>query len=270
MAQLMRTDGRVRDKDGPLTHPLAPFYFVLGAGGALAEPTAIRMGAGFILLLRAQRTLDDVQDEELQGRLRVAGDAVATHCGSTLLFLGIDSLWQVAEELGPARGELLRCTVRENLVRAGRGQYRDLMGRGRDGTAARVLSNGAEKSAVFALVFLLAGLCTLGETDTTIPHTFSDIGDAVAAIGQASNDLEDLFFGDGDDLRTGAWNVVVSAFVERCPVEERPAQLQALRDADTMEMRRMLNMSGAVRDVASWVLTAGRNDHLSDLFGHAA
>lgn len=261
MGQLMRTGGRTHQKRCPLRHPLAPFYFVLGASGGLAEPAAIRMGAAFILLLRAQRMLDDVQDEQLQGQLLVAGDAVATHCGSTLLFLGIDSLWQVAGQLGPVRGELLRRAMRENLMTSGRGQYQDLVGRGREEAAVGALSNGVEKSAVFALPFLLAGLCTLGEDDTMIPQPFGDVGDAVAAIGQATNDLDDLFFGEADDLRVGARNAVISAFLESCPAEGRPARLQALRDADTMEMRRMLNMSGAVADVASWVESARRRVH---------
>lgn len=263
MGQLLRTGGRAHQERGPLRHPLAPFYFVLGASGALAEPAAVRMGAGFLLLLRAQRMLDDVQDGQLQGRLLAAGGAVATHCGSTLLFLGIDSLWQVAGQLGPARGELLRRTMRENLMTSGRGQYRDLVGRGRKETAADVLRNGVEKSAVFALPFLLAGLCTRGGSDTRIPRSFGDIGDAVATIGQASNDLDDLFFGEADDLRTGAPNMVVSAFLERFPATGRTARLQALREAETLEMRRMLNTSGAVDHVGDWVESARKRFHAS-------
>lgn len=259
--KLLLAGSWMRRKRGPLGHPLAPFYFTLRSGGALAGDVAKGVGASFLLMFRSLRVLDDVQDGELTGALHRAGEAVAINCGVALFYFGLDTFWSVANEVGGMRGKSLRSILGVHMTRSAVGQYRDLTGRGQRVTPAQALATGVEKSAVFSLLFELAGLCTLSDDGAQLPTEYRVIGDSMAEIQQLVNDVDDLSLGESTDLQTGAWNVPLAILLEGVPENERTARAAGLRGIDAARRREILYESGATERVAELVEAARLRVH---------
>jgi len=118
-----------------------------------------------------------------------------------------------------------------------------------------------EKSAVFSLLFELAGLCTLPDDASPLLPKYRVIGDSMAEIQQLVNDVDDLFSGTSVDLRNGTWNVPLAIFLDGLPEHERTARAQTLLDADAPRVREIVYESGAVDRVAELVEAARRRVH---------
>lgn len=243
-----------------LAHQMAPFYFLIRAHGRSADALVEEAGAAFMLVQRGVSMIDKVEDDDLdehadEGESWAAlGHAVALNAGITTLVLGIDALWALE---GQSPGfAALRERTRHHLLRMSGGQHRELAARRKLLELDARLAIAADKASEFSLLIELAGACV----DADDLPTYRAIGRELAVLIQIVNDLADLLGPKpSDDLRTGTWNIPVTALLFDLELEESERWLARLEAGEVQgdEVVRALYERGLMQELAERV-EAGR------------
>lgn len=248
-----------------LAHQMAPFYCLVRAHGRDADALVEEVGAAFMLVQRGVSMIDKVEDDDLdtqadEGESWAAlGHAVALNAGITTLVLGIDALWGL-ESRCPGL-ESLRPRTRHHLLRMSGGQHRELVARHKLLELDARLAIAADKASEFALLIELAGACVT--VDAEVSPAYRAIGREIAVLVQIVNDLADLL-GDkpSDDLRTGTYNIPVTALLFDLEPDERERWLVRLTDADAGEaVVQALYERGLMQTLAERVEDGRRSIH---------
>jgi geranylgeranyl pyrophosphate synthase len=242
-----------------LAHQMAPFYFLIRAHGQPADALAEAAGAAFMLVQRGVSMIDKVEDDDLDEHAddgeswAALGHAVALNAGITTLVLGIDALWAL-EGQRPGFAEL-RQRTRHHLLRMSGGQHRELVARRKLLELDARLAIAADKASEFSLLIELAGACVGAEVNPA----YRAIGREIAVLVQIVNDLADLLGQEpSDDLRTGTWNIPVTALLFDLAPAERERWLARLEDTNAGEaVVRALYERGLMQALAERV-EAGR------------
>ena len=254
-----------------LAHQMAPFYFLVRAHGRPVDALVEEVGAAFMLVQRGVSMIDKVEDDDLdehadEGESWAAlGHAVALNAGITTLVLGIDTLWGLE---GQCPGlAALRQRIRHHLLRMSGGQHRELAARGKLLELDARLAIAADKATEFSLLIELAGACV----DAEPLSSYRAIGREIAVLIQIVNDLADLLGPTSDDLRTGTWNIPVTALLFDLEPDECARWLARLEDHAEGEgeaIIRSLYERGLMQTLAEQV-EAGRSS-IHQIMGFAA
>ena len=241
-----------------LAHQMAPFYFLIRAHGRPADALAEELGAAFMLVQRGVSMIDKVEDDDLdehvdQGESWAAlGPAVALNAAITTLVLGIDALWALESQC-PGLAQL-RQRTRHHLLRMSGGQHRELIARRELLDLDARLAIAADKATEFSLLLELAG----ARVDAELLPACRSIGRELAVIVQIVNDLADLLGpGPSDDLRTGTWNIPLTALLCDLELDERQRWLERLDANQGEAVVRALYERGLMQALAERI-EAGR------------
>ena len=244
---------RPRTHQNPLGDPLAVFYLIARAHRDELDQQAFELGSFCQFYLLSLDLLDDVQDQDLSGKVHAqVGAGMAVNDALTLLFLGLSALERCMRlEKSPQRRMLYLKIVNRVALTTGRGQHRDLMGEKGARTPAEVLAMQREKTASLTLICECAALYS-GVTDEE-RERYRLLGENLSLLVQVLDDVRDVFGKRrSPDLETGKMTYPLSCFIERAnePERRRFAALKSALPESLPEIRALFYETGALRDVA--------------------
>ena len=236
-----------------LGEPLALLYLVARAWGRELDEQAERVAAFCQLYMLAADLMDDVQDDDLDGKPHAAmGPALAINTAVTLLFLSLRELHESIElERDPARkAAYLRLFGRVSLLAAA-GQHRDLMGREAASTPEQVLEMHRAKTSSVSLLTECGAL--LARCDDQATDAYREIGEQLVMLVQLRDDLRDIFGKQkSPDLEGAKMTHPVACYLASASPAEaaRFDELVRRLPESIGELRQLLYESGAVESSA--------------------
>jgi geranylgeranyl pyrophosphate synthase len=193
--------------------------------------------------------LDDVQDEDLEGKPHAAaGPAIASNNALALLFLALRELTLAVEleQDQSRRLEYLRLLNRVSVA-AVAGQHRDLMGDSGAQTPEEVLEMAAAKTSSLSLLTECGAL--LAGSDAADRLRYRSFGETLARYVQVRDDIRDVFGKPrSPDLETGKVTHLLACFAQVATQAQRDSleQLRLSLPASLPAIRELLYSSGAV------------------------
>lgn len=237
----------------PLNEPLANFHLILQAWGRECSTQVEHMGCFLLLFLLAADLLDDVQDNDLEGKSHAtAGAAVASNNAIALLFLSWSQLQaSLSLEISPSlRDRFLELFHRSSLNIVA-GQHLDLTWHPSEPSQEQIASLQQAKTASLKLIIESAALLA-GCDDSSIEH-YRIYGEAFTLVVQIFDDIRDVFGKDiSPDLRDNKPTYLLSCFLEQADSNQK-LELQRLRrnmPESIDSIRQLFYDSGAIASCA--------------------
>ncbi len=214
-----------------LSRQMAPFYLFVRAHGGRVDAHTVDIGAAFALVQRAVSLVDQVEDDDLMGNAAQLGAIVTVNSGIAMFLLGIDVLWAL-EQTGVGGTRRLRAGLHHHAMRMARGQHREIVARHCLLPLDERIEIAGEKGSEFGLLLEYAAIAASAtrDRDAMDPANYRAIGQDLALMVQVVNDVADVL-GDreSDDLRTGTWNIPLTAMLETMAIEERADWIERVR-----------------------------------------
>jgi geranylgeranyl pyrophosphate synthase len=244
---------RASQQHSPLANPVILFWLVVRAWRRPVNDAALAVAAFCEFYVLSLSLFDDIQDEELAGTAFAAtGPAIAINSALLFLCIGLGEL-RVAMELEPdprRKLEYLR-VFNETSLRAGSGQYLDLLGGEASRAATDVMSMELTKTSSTRLLCELAALFAGCDPETV--ERYRHVGEQIALLAQIVGDVSDLFSGQvSRDLSMRKVTYPIACFLELAgaPGESEIAALRDAMPSSLPALRARLYESGTIKKVA--------------------